>query len=90
MERKYVSLSKLSHFLSKLRTIFSDINHMHTVADIENLQNTFNDMQKDIDALEQTVADLEEGTLFNIVPITQDEYNALTNIDEKTLYIIEV
>jgi peptidoglycan hydrolase CwlO-like protein len=61
MERKYVSLNKLSHFLSKLKTIFSDINHTHTVVDIENLQDTFNTMQSDIDALEQTVADLEEN-----------------------------
>lgn len=58
MERKYVSYSKLAHFLSKLKTIFSDIDHTHTVADIENLQGTLDTMQVDVDNLEQTVADL--------------------------------
>lgn len=56
---KYVSYNKLSFFLSKLKTIFSDINHTYTVVDIENLQDTFDTMQSDIDALEQTVDDLE-------------------------------
>lgn len=61
MTKTYVSYSKLSLFLSKLKTIFSDINHTHTVVDIENLQDTFDTMQSDMDALEQTVADLEEN-----------------------------
>ena len=58
MERKYVSYSKLAYFLSKLKTIFSDINHTHTVADINSLQSTLNAVQSDIDNLEQTVDDL--------------------------------
>ena len=90
MKRKYVSYDKLSVFLSKLKTIFSDINHTHTVSDIANLQDTFSTMQDDIDVLEQTVANLGAEAQYNILPITQDEYDALAIVDENTLYIIEV
>ena len=90
MSRKYVSYSKLSFFLSKLKTIFSDINHTHTITDINNLQNTINIIQSNIDNLEQTVDNLAENIQYNIIPITQDEYDALTTVDENTLYIIEV
>lgn len=61
MNRKYVSYNKLSFFLSKLKTIFSDINHTHTVNDIETLQNTLDIMQSDVNNLEQTVGDLAEN-----------------------------
>lgn len=90
MTRKYVSYSKLSYFFTKLKTVFSAINHTHTVDDVNNLQNTLDTIQSDVDGLEQTVADLVRETQYNIVPITQDEYDALTTVDENTLYIIEV
>lgn len=87
---KYVSYSKLSYFLSKLKTIFSDINHTHTVSDIDILQDTLDSMQSDVNILEQTVDDLIENASYNILPITQNEYDALITKDENTLYIIEV
>lgn len=87
---KYISYNNLSFFLSKLKTIFSDANHTHTVVDIDNLQDTLDTMQNDVDALEQTVSDLAVETRYNIVPITQSEYDALTTVDENTLYIVEV
>jgi cysteinyl-tRNA synthetase len=34
--KKYVSLSKLSAFLDKLREIFPEINHRHNFSDIDN------------------------------------------------------
>ena len=90
MTSKYVSYSKLSYFLTKLQTVFSAINHTHKVADVNNLQNTLDTIQSDVDSLEQTVSDLVREAQYNIVPITQDEYDALTTVDENTLYIIEV
>lgn len=75
---KYVGISSLSSFLSKLKLIFSDINHTHE------------DMLNDINNLEQTVSKLPTSMQYNIVPITQNEYDNLTYIDENTLYIIEV
>lgn len=88
--KKYVSYDKLSFFLSKLKTTFSNINHTHTTVDIENLQDTLYTMQTDTDVLSETVTNLVEKTKYNIVPITQDEYDALTVVDENTLYVIEV
>lgn len=87
---KYISYNNLSFFLSKLKAIFSDISHTHTITEIETLQDTLNTIQNDVGVLEQAVADLAEETQYNIVPITQDEYDALTAVDENTLYIIEV
>ena len=56
---KYVSDNTLSFFLSKLKTIFPNINHTHTIEDVNNLQSTLNAMQGEVDNLEQSVADLE-------------------------------
>jgi hypothetical protein len=90
MTRKYVSYDKLSFFLSKLRTIFPDINHTHAVSDVDTLKDTLDTVQSDINTLEQTVEGLGERVQYNIMPITQEEYDALTTVDENTLYIIEV
>ncbi len=90
MTRKYVSYSKLSFFLSKLKTIFSDINHVHVVDDVNGLQNSLNTIQGDIGVLEQDISGLKEKTNYTILPITQYEYDALTTVDNNTLYIIEV
>lgn len=76
MERKYVSYDKLSIFLSKLKTIFSDISHTHSVSEVDGLQDTLDG--------------LVSQSQYTILPITQDEYDALTTVDENTLYIIEV
>ena len=75
MERKYVSYNKLSFFLSKLRTVFSEKNHTHTVVDIVNLQNTLSTMQSDIDTLEQIVADLGEETGDKELPVVTIDNN---------------
>lgn len=88
--KKYVSLNNLLLFLDNLKNNFSDINHTHVISNVENLQATFNDVQSDIDTLEQSIADLTKNMKYNIVPITQGEYDALTTVDENTLYIIEV
>lgn len=87
---KYVSYDNLSLIISKLRTVFSNINHTHTTSDIENLQDTLDIMQNNVDTLEQSVSDLEIKTQYNIMPITQDEYDALGTKDQNTLYVIEV
>lgn len=68
----------------------TSINHTHAAVDIENLQDTLDTMQSDTDVLSETVTNLVEKTKYNIIPITQDEYDALTVVDENTLYVIEV
>lgn len=81
MTRQYVSYSKLSFFLSKLRTIFSDINHTHTVADIDNLQDTLDIMQNNTNALEQTVDNLVERIDNNKLPtVTADNNGAFLRV----------
>lgn len=76
--------------LSTLQTIFSSISHTHTMKDISDLQDTFDNIQNDLDNLEGNINDLAESMSYKILPITQEEYDALAIPDSNTLYIIEV
>lgn len=58
---KIATLDTLSLFLSKLKAIFSSINHKHTVSDVDNLLDTITTLQDNVDVLEKTVADLAEN-----------------------------
>lgn len=75
MERKYVSYNKLSHFLSKLKTIFSDINHTHTISNVDTLQDTLDTLQNDLDVLEQNVADLGAEINDKELPVVTTDDN---------------
>jgi len=90
MDKKFLDLSGLSHFLDNLKTLFANLNHTHTINEVETLSSSISNIQSDIDNLEDTVANLSTNSQYTIRPITQDEYDALTSVDENTLYIIEV
>lgn len=48
------------------------------------------DISSDITSLQNSVSALEAKTQYRILPITEDEYNALDTHDPYTIYIIEV
>lgn len=78
---KFLDYNGLTLFLSKLRTIFSNISHTHTFVDIENLQNTLDTMKNDVDVLELTVDDLVGETNNNRLPdITSNDEGAFLRV----------
>lgn len=48
------------------------------------------DTLSDINSLQNSVSALEAKTQYSVLPITEDEYNALGTYDPYTIYIIEV
>lgn len=56
----------------------------------DNIKNTITSLINKIETLEKNIDDLVIKNSYNFLPLSQEEYNALTDIDDSTIYIIEV
>lgn len=49
MNKRYVGLDSLVTFLNQCKNLFANINHNHTISNVENLQTVLDTMQESID-----------------------------------------